>query len=94
MKAQVSEMAQETTVRKFTCVSCPVGCDLVVTMQGDEVIEVTDHTCPRGVEYGTNEATNPKRVLTMLVDVKGSVMPASCRSTEAIPKKLDRKSVV
>lgn len=81
-------MTQESTVRKFTCVSCPVGCDLVVTMQGDEVVEVTGHTCPRGVVYATNEATNPKRVLTMLVDVKGSVLPASCRSTEAIPKKL------
>ena len=78
----------EKTVRRFTCVSCPVGCDLVVTMQGDEVVEITGNTCPRGIEYGTNEATNPKRVLTMLVDVEGSVMPVSCKSTEAVSKKL------
>ncbi len=54
-------MAQETL--HFTCVQCPMGCPLTVTMENGEVTEVTGNTCPRGAKYGKQEAICPQRVM-------------------------------
>ena len=78
----------EKTYKHFICVSCPVGCELDVTMEGGEVLEVAGNQCKRGISYGTDEATNPKRVVTMLVNVADEAMPCSVRTSEAIPKRL------
>ena len=34
-------------VRELTCIGCPLGCQLTVTMGNDE-IKVEGNTCPRG----------------------------------------------
>ncbi|MGI6216001.1 MAG: DUF1667 domain-containing protein [Coriobacteriales bacterium] len=72
----------------FTCVSCPLGCQLEVLVDGGNVVSVTGNNCNRGVEYARSEATDPKRVVTALVDVRDSQMPASCRTESAISKRL------
>ena len=41
--------------RKLTCIGCPMGCPLVVTMDGGEVVSVTGNTCKRGEIYGRKE---------------------------------------
>ena len=48
-----------------------MGCPLVVTMDGGEVISVTGNTCKRGEIYGRKEVTNPTRIVTSTVRVSG-----------------------
>ena len=55
--------------RRLTCIGCPMGCPLVVTMDGGEVVIVTGNTCKRGETYGITEMTAPKRVVTSIVKV-------------------------
>ena len=31
--------------RRLTCIGCPMGCPLVVTMDGGDVVSVTGNTC-------------------------------------------------
>ncbi len=70
----------------FTCVQCPMGCPLTVTMDNGEVIEVTGNSCPRGAKYGRQEAISPQRVITSLVNVAGDYHPISVKTTEPVPK--------
>ena len=53
--------------RELTCIVCPIGCSLVAEIEGGEVISVTGNTCPRGVTYGKQEVTDPRRYLTSTV---------------------------
>lgn len=51
---------------KTTCIMCPIGCELEITKK-DQTIEVSGNLCPRGKQYGTDEATCPKRIVTSIV---------------------------
>jgi CxxC motif-containing protein len=78
-------------VRKFrlTCIICPLGCTIEVTMEGDKITGVTGCTCPRGEEYAVQEVTEPKRVVMSVVKVKGGTFPTvSVKSDRPIPKEL------
>lgn len=76
-----------TEIRKLTCINCPLGCSLSVTMDGKEVVSVTGNTCPKGEIYARNEVTDPKRVVTSSVYVlNGERNVVSVKTEEAIPK--------
>ena len=45
--------------RELTCIGCPLGCALTVTMNGKEVVEVKGNTCKKGDIYARKEVTNP-----------------------------------
>jgi len=81
-------MPEKTEIKKFLCVSCPVGCALTVTVQGTELL-VDGNTCPRGVSYAQNEITNPLRTFTSTVRVKGGVLPV-CPVRSKTPLPLDK----
>lgn len=51
---------------KTTCIMCPIGCQLEITKDENEV-SVVGNLCPRGKQYGTDEATCPKRIVTSIV---------------------------
>ena len=55
-------MATET--RELTCINCPLGCQLTVTLVDGEVTSVAGNTCKRGDTYGRKEVTNPTRIVT------------------------------
>ena len=64
-----------------------MGCPLVVTMDGGEVVSVTGNTCKRGEIYGRKEVTNPTRIVTSTVRVSGgSIDMVSVKTKEDIPK--------
>ena len=64
-----------------------MGCPLVVTMDGGEVVSVTGNTCKRGEIYGRKEVTNPTRIVTSTVRVSGgSIEMVSVKTKEDIPK--------
>lgn len=68
--------------RELTCIICPRGCALSVTLScGGEVLSVEGNACPRGVAYATAECTNPVRTVTTTI---------RCESGEVLPVKTDR----
>ena len=55
--------------RNLTCIGCPLGCALKVTIDGENVT-VTGNTCKRGADYGAKEVTHPTRIVTSTVCVE------------------------
>ncbi len=72
--------------RELTCIQCPMGCQLTVTVDGENVT-VTGNTCPRGAVYGKKEVTAPTRTVTSTVVVEGGELArASVKTASDIPK--------
>ena len=73
-------------VRELTCIGCPLGCQLTVTM-GNGEIKVEGNTCPRGEAYAKKEVTNPTRIVTSTVRVEGGTIErAAVKTASDIPK--------
>lgn len=74
-------------VKDLTCIGCPLGCSLQVTIEDQIVTSVTGNTCPRGDAYARKEVTNPTRIVTSTLRVKNGSLPmVSCKTKEDIPK--------
>ena len=43
--------------RNLTCIGCPLGCAITVTMDGGNVVSITGNTCKRGSDYAAKEVT-------------------------------------
>lgn len=76
----------QAETREFTCVQCPMGCPLTVTLVDGKVTGVTGNTCPRGKAYGEHEAVAPERTVTSLVGAEGSTRPVSVKTSAPVPK--------
>lgn len=63
-----------TNNKILTCVECPRGCQVTVTLDGDKVINVTGNFCPRGKVYAENEITHPMRVVTSTIRATNGVL--------------------
>lgn len=73
--------------RELTCIGCPLGCTVTVTMDGDTVTNVTGNTCPRGDAYARKEVTAPTRIVTSTVRVTGGASPmVNVKTAADIPK--------
>jgi len=85
--------------RIFTCIICPVGCEIEVTTRDsfgfpdkrpDEepaVLEINGANCERGKTYVENELKNPQRIVTSSVRVSGGNMPiVSVRLSAPVPR--------
>ena len=69
------------------CIGCPLGCPVSVTMENGEVKEVTGNTCKRGDAYARKEVTDPTRIVTSTVRVKGGRLAmVSVKTASDIPK--------
>lgn len=74
-------------VRELICIGCPLGCPVTVKMDGGEVVSVEGNTCKRGDVYARKEVTNPTRIVTSTVKVKGgSIAMVSVKTKNDIPK--------
>lgn len=75
-------------VKRMTCINCPLGCSLEVSVNGDE-ISVRGNKCKRGQEYGINEVKDPRRIVTSTMKVTGGDKPlVSVKTDNEIPKTL------
>lgn len=73
--------------RELTCIGCPLGCQVTVSMNGGEVVSVEGNTCKRGAEYARKEVTNPTRIVTSTVIVTGGRdVTVSVKTRTDIPK--------
>lgn len=61
--------------KNFICTACPMGCKLIVRMEGDEVVKILGQRCRRGETYGRQEATAPQRMVASTVRVVGGLHP-------------------
>ncbi len=71
----------------LTCIGCPLGCQITVTKNGDEIEDITGYTCKRGLEYAKTEVISPVRTITSTVRVTGGAGPVvSVKTATPIPK--------
>lgn len=63
------------TTEKIICVTCPMGCTLDVTHDGETVIDVGGNACKRGIQYAEQEIADPRRMVATTVRVRGGVHP-------------------
>ena len=70
----------------ITCINCPMGCRMTVTLDDDTVTSVTGNTCKRGETYAHQECTQPLRMVTAVAPVENSAVPVSLKTRTPIPK--------
>ncbi|HAX73314.1 MAG TPA: molybdopterin oxidoreductase [Firmicutes bacterium] len=76
--------------KQLICIVCPIGCHLKV----DEAFNVSGNQCKRGLAFAKKELTNPTRMVTTTVRIKGAIhnrLPVV--STTDVPKHLVEKIV-
>ena len=74
-------------MKEFVCINCPLGCNLKVNDTDLTNIKVRGNNCPRGAAYAKSEITDPKRMVTSSVPVRGSVVRrVSVKTSKPIPK--------
>lgn len=73
------------TKKELTCVVCPSGCKIVVTLDNSgKIVDVQGNSCPRGKTYAENEVTHPVRTLTSTVEITTN------HGRKMLPVKTDR----
>ena len=73
--------------RNLTCIGCPLGCMITVSMQDDKIESIRGNTCKRGEVYAQTEVTAPVRTVTSTVKVQGGSRPVvSVKTASDIPK--------
>ena len=73
--------------KDFVCIGCPLGCNITVKTDNGVIKDIAGNTCPQGADYVTKELTDPRRIVTSLVRVRGGVLPVvSVKTVADIPK--------
>lgn len=69
----------------LTCIECPIGCQIEVTVENGQAVSVTGNGCLRGKIYAENEVVCPKRVVTSTVRATdGTLVPV--KTAEPVKK--------
>jgi CxxC motif-containing protein len=73
--------------RRLICISCPVGCELDVTLDEGKIVNVEGNSCKLGLDYAEQEIFDPRRMVASTVKVKNGFHPLVPVYTEKpIPK--------
>ncbi len=75
--------------KQFTCVICPIGCEINVELQDSDVISMEGNKCAKGKEFVLQELEEPMRILTTTIRIEGAkwaMLPV--RTDKPIPKRL------
>ena len=70
----------------ITCINCPMGCRMEVTLEDGAVTSVKGNTCKRGENYAHQECTQPLRMITAVAPVINRAIPVSLKTRTPIPK--------
>ena len=71
----------------LTCIGCPMGCQLTVELDGEQIASISGYTCKRGKIYGEKEVTHPTRIVTTTVRVvHGTAQMVPVKTKEDVPK--------
>lgn len=75
------------TKRMLTCIGCPLGCEIEVTLDENGIQQITGYSCKIGIEYARKEVTNPTRIITSVLPVLNGEEPmVSVKTSHDIPK--------
>jgi CxxC motif-containing protein len=76
--------------RKFICIRCPEGCEVITTLDGyGNITEIKGNSCKLGIDYVNAEVKDPRRTLTTTVMVTGGAHTLCPVWTEnPIPKEM------
>jgi CxxC motif-containing protein len=75
--------------KKIICIICPLGCEISVEGEGENIRAMTGQSCKRGEEYARTEFIHPLRILTSTVKVAGSKGSlVAVRTNKPMPKEL------
>ncbi|MEE9401482.1 MAG: DUF1667 domain-containing protein [Dehalococcoidia bacterium] len=80
-------MAREN--KHFTCVICPIGCEIDVQLEDGNVVSTEGNKCAKSEEFVLQELKEPMRILTTTIRIRGAkwaMLPV--RTNEPIPKRL------
>jgi CxxC motif-containing protein len=73
--------------KTLTCINCPLGCAVTVTMADGEIEDIVGNSCKRGEIYARKEVTAPTRIVTSVVRVNhGEIPMVSVKTQRDIPK--------
>lgn len=73
--------------RELTCINCPIGCTLTVSIENGAVTGVKGNGCKRGETYAYTEVTAPVRTVTSTVPLTGGRNPVlSVKTASPVPK--------
>ncbi|PIU67830.1 MAG: molybdopterin oxidoreductase [Armatimonadetes bacterium CG07_land_8_20_14_0_80_40_9] len=71
----------------LTCIACPLGCRIKLKVKGKKILNLEGNQCRRGEDYAQAEFTNPLRMLTTTVQIKGAHLPLlPIRTSTPLPK--------
>lgn len=74
-------------LKKLICIECPKSCTLSVEIEGNKIINIEGHQCPKGEKYAVSEIKHPVRMLTSTVLTRGLPLKMiSVRTDNPIPK--------
>jgi len=74
-------------IKDLTCINCPLGCTVSVTLEYGEITNITGNNCKRGEIYVKDELTNPVRTVTSTARVDGAdEYLVSVKTENPIPK--------
>ncbi len=77
---------EERIKKEFTCICCPLGCQITVIEENGQCL-IQGNNCPKGEKYVKDEMTHPTRMVTSMVPVTDGEIPVvSVKTKEAIPK--------
>ncbi|MHA1111150.1 MAG: DUF1667 domain-containing protein [Promethearchaeota archaeon] len=83
----VSQETKKVDLKEIICVICPNSCKLQIFKDENGEIQVEENGCSRGIQYGKDEYTAPKRTLITTVKIENGELPVlPVRSKVAIPK--------
>ncbi|MCK4622889.1 MAG: DUF1667 domain-containing protein [Desulfuromonadales bacterium] len=71
----------------LTCLGCPMGCPLQLSIVDGEIREVTGYECKRGVAYAKQEHTDPRRMVSTTVSCPAGLWPRlPVKTVDPVPK--------
>jgi len=79
----------DTDKKRFTCVICPIGCDIDAGLSVSNEVLMEGNKCEKGREFVLQELEEPMRILTTTVRIDGAkwaMLPV--RTDRPIPKRL------
>lgn len=72
-------------VKTLTCIECPIGCEITVDYDGENVNSVVGNSCPRGKKYAEEEVICPRRIITTTVKTEDGI-PVSVKTNTGVKK--------
>jgi CxxC motif-containing protein len=74
-------------LKRFTCINCPAGCLLTVKELPGGSLQVDGNSCREGLQYGKEEFSDPRRIVTGTIKIWGGILPVlPVRTTAGVPR--------